>query len=164
MIESIQMVNYFDKKLSISLSVPETWRVGENEAFDLFFIAPEDEGYRTNLGFSILKGEGELNAEIFMGIIERTRANQAQEYPQFKEMISRKTNIDGRPTWLQQYQWVDSDSQSHFAQILGLIAANPQTIIEINGATLKEMEGEYLPILIEMVESIRLIPNGGMER
>lgn len=154
-----QMMNYYDEKLSISLSVPETWRVGENESFELFFIAPEDGGYRTNLGFSIMNGKGELNAEIFMGIIERSRANQAREYPQFEEMLSKKTSVDGRPTWLQQYQWVDPDSQTHFAQILCLIAASPSTIIEINGATLKGMEADYLPVLIEMVESIRLIPN-----
>ena len=154
------MKNYFDKNLSLSISVPDEWRVGSNDNFELFFISPADPatGYRTNIGFSAVHGSGQLNAETFQQIIDNSTADFEKNYHSFQKMFDQKLMIDELPAYLMQYQWQDEISGTTFAQIVCLIATAADRMLEIHGATLKSLEGEFLPILIEVVESIRVIP------
>ncbi len=155
-----KMVNYFDKGLSISLSVPDGWTMGEHAAFDLHLAAPAEMEYHANLGFSRVVGIGPLDAARFEQIVENTKSDQRRDFEEFKLLSERRLMIDGFPTYVEQYEWVDGRSPNgrFFSQILTLIAVGPNALLEIHGASLKELEGAYIPLFIEMVESIRFIP------
>jgi len=150
-----KMVNYFDENLSISLSVPPKWTVGENDDFELHLTAPQEMAYHSNLGFSRVLGVGPLDATSFEQIIENTLADQQRDFEKFKLLDEQRVMVDGFPTYIERYEW---ENGRFFSQILALIAVGPNALLEIHGATLKAMEDAYIPLFIEMVESIRFIP------
>ena len=152
------MISYFDEQFSISLLMPEAWQVTSSETFPFLIFAPKVDDYHTNLGFRRVEGLETLNAASFQQIIDNTQYDFRSDYARFVLLGEQKQQIDGCPAYVSQYEWQDEPSQRHFSQLVALIAVDPNTLVEIHGATLKHLEGEYIPLLVEIVESIRFIP------
>lgn len=153
-----KMVSYFDKNYSISLEIPENWTASSTEDFPLVFFALRENGYRSNLGFSkeILQPP---NLEALEALINQTKKSQQQEYDDYRMIDEANFLQDGYAAYLQHYQWQPSDNNSHFSQVFGLILTGPESLFEIDGATLVEMEEKYFPIFDHIIKSIRFIPS-----
>lgn len=151
-------VSYFDPQLSISLLRPESWDVGSTDYFPLCLLAPSEQNFRTNLSLRQVEGVGPLTPESFQMIIANTHTDQQADYHRFHQMSEQKIMLDGLPAYVQVYEWQDEASGTEFAQVLTLIATSPDTLLEIHGATLRQMAATTIPILLDMIESIRFIP------
>ena len=151
-----RLASYFDKKLSISLQVPEGWSVAAHPQFDLLILSPAERGYRSNLGFSQVAVD-DLTPESLRAIIARTKAEQQADYANFQQLEERDFWLDGRPAYLQRYQWQPEGGQ-RFSQLLAAVAVSPQALLEIHGATLQPLAPRYLPLLLEILGSLRFIP------
>ena len=146
------MVSYLDKEFSISLEVPDGWGKATTADFPLVFLAPLEDNYRSNLGFS--KTAVDLpTPQQFEQEIAKVKAQQLVDYPQFQEIEERKFWVDNRPAYWQQYEW--QDKGYHFVQILAILVISPTLVYEVNGSTLKPVAERYLPIFSHMINSIR---------
>lgn len=151
------MASYFDPQFRISLELPADWAAGHTDDFPLILLAPVTMDYATNLGFSqsdqAIDSPADLDA-----IIAGVKAEQAAEYERFHQLKEERFWQDGRPAYLQTYRWQPDDAQHPFVQLFGLIVVAPGYLLELNGATLEPLSDDYLPILHQMVRSIRFIP------
>ncbi len=151
------LVSYFDPQFRISVKLPEDWSAGHTDEFPLIFLSPAEMGYRSNLGFS--QSDQEIDSpEALDAIITAAKAEQADSYQQFIQVSEGRLWQDGRPAYLQQYQWQPEGAQYPFVQLFGFILAGPGQLLEINGATLLPLAERYLPALRKIVTSIRFIP------
>jgi hypothetical protein len=157
MTTSPHWVSYYDQTFSISLLAPADWTAARTDDFPFVLLSPPENGYRSNLGFSETHIEP-LSAERLDQEIAKLKAQQASDYENFRSLEERKFWLDGHPAWQQRYEWQPRDKPYHFSQVLALLVVNENTLYEINGATLKELETTYMPIFERIIESIRLIP------
>ena len=150
-------VTYFDPKFRISLELPADWSTGHTDDFPLILLAPPEMDYRSNLGFS-QSDQPIASPEALDGIIAGAKAEQLAGYSRFRQLKEERFWQDGRPAFLQQYQWQPEDAQHPFVQLFGLVLVGPDNLLEINGATLQPLAERYLPVLQKIVSSIRFIP------
>jgi hypothetical protein len=157
MAELPKMQSYFDHELRISLEMPESWTTTSTEVFALVLLAPEQDGYRANLGFS----RNELavpDPERLEEIIAETKEDQKVEYTAFQQTEEKRFWQDGLPAYWQCYEWQPEENDLHFSQIFSLIVAGPDLVYDIHGATLKHLEDRHIPIFRHILHSIRYIP------
>lgn len=147
---------FYDEDTSISLVLPEEWHAGKHKDFDFMIIGPSNKGYKSNIGFS-LKEIGPLTPEVLDKIISNTKKDQVKNYNEFEEVQSSKKMINEHPIWIQQYRWKDEESGMHFSQILMLAVLEEELLLEVNGATLESIEKEFIPHMVQIVESFRYI-------
>lgn len=150
-------VSYFDPRFRISLALPADWSAGHTDDFPLILLAPPAMDYRSNLAFS--QSSQEIDSpEALDGIIAAAKAEQLAGYPRFRQLKEERFWQDGRPAYLQRYQWQPEDAQHPFVQLFGLVLVGPGNLLEINGATLQPLAERNLPVLRKIVSSIRFIP------
>lgn len=152
-----KMVSHFSAQLALSIEMPESWIAEETEAFPLLLLSPSESGYRSNLGFSLVSlplG----TPEDLEAVISNTKQDQQSDYPKFKQLSEQRSFQDNYPLYLQTYQWHEPSRQIDFCQVLALMVISPEYLYEIHGATLSQLSEKYLPILNQIINSIRVIP------
>ncbi len=160
--QSTDWVSYFNEKLSISLILPKDWQIGSNEDFELILLAPAEDNYRPNVGFS-KHGFKNPTRPQFEAAIKKTKENQRKDHPDYKLLAEEPCWIDSSPAYHQNYEWKSKELGRSFVQTLTLILTQEDGLYEINGTTLKGKEGDYLPIFEKIIESIRFIEIGSQK-
>lgn len=153
----VKMVSYYDKALGISLEMPSTWETGRSEDFPLVILGPETQDYRSNLSFDrtpLAVPDPERLAEI----IAATHEDQKRDYPDFVQANEERLFIDQRPAYWQEYTWTAPETNRRYTQVFGLIVTDPDHVIDFHGATLPDLQDEYIPLFRRIVDSIRIIP------
>ena len=152
------IVSYFDKTYRISLQLPQGWDAGNDDYFGCLLLAQPVQNYRTNIGFTQQSSSEEITPALFQGLIETTKADLITNYHAYTLVQEGDLWLDSRPAYLQQYAWQDEASGQQFMQIMALIVRDTQTICEIHGASLHNQAEQSIPMLIEIMQSIRFIP------
>ncbi len=149
------MPSHYDRDLRISLVLPEHWEVGSTPDFPLFLVAPQQQGFRSNLGFS--RSEMPPDPDVVTRMVEAARREQAAEYPGFNELSARELEIDSCPTFLQIYAWRPDGAAQPFRQWFGLVRTPRHGLIELNGATLESLASSAGPAVEGILRSVRFV-------
>jgi len=141
-----------DPNITVHFQLPPDWQPLENAHFDFLCTAPEKKDFTTNVGLRKID-ESNLSPERFDEIIAITKSNQQESYENYQLLQEMKYMHRGAPAYYQQYDWKEEASGLHFCQILVFIA-NPVFLLQIDGATIKELKEEHLSQMQNFIDSI----------
>lgn len=149
-----EWTSFYHKELNVSIKVPTSWEIGNNEDFQLILIAPVDDGYRANIGLNIYEFTGGDRAQFEKAILT-SKENLETEYRNYKMLQEDQIWIDGLPAYHQRYEWT-TEQDAHFVQTLTLIFV-PDRLYEMNGTSKAGLGEKYLDLLEEIITSLRIV-------
>lgn len=143
-------------ELGISLTAPEGWEAGGTGDFQLMLAAPPNHDFRANLGINIIKSTN-ATPEMLDTELANLDRQQAQQYQNYRQNAVLSEDIDGRPARLQFYEWLHAQTDTQLSQIRGLILRDPSNLYIISATSLKQLEGDYIPLMQKVINSIKFI-------
>lgn len=150
----------FDERLMLSLIIPTPWTgQWDGEKLLRFYGPPQPDfdDYRPTISFQAIPVEG-FGYDWLEEVIATLGRDMEEEYNQYTLVLeNRFLTEDLDPAHLRRYQWVDEESGLGFSQFQVLLIANSHMYI-INGATLTALERQFMPTLMDIFQSLRVIP------
>ena len=150
------MKGHYNRELSISLEIPDSWRAVVSEHFKLLLVALPRQEYGANLGFNL----GVVNPPTTEGLyrlIEEGRESQSRDFKNYSVKREDKITVFEKPGWLRIYDWDEAETGRRFTQLQVSILAGPQALYVITGTSLREFEAEYNAEMEKIIKSIRFI-------
>jgi hypothetical protein len=141
--------------LGVDITVPAGWERVQTDAFPVAFLAPEELGHRTSVAFSNEEFDPPTREGLAAGIAMLRRA-QASQYEGWELLDERELEVDGRYCYLEHYRWtMEVDPPLWMAQLVALVVMRPGVLLKVDGACLGQLSSTYLPMLDEVVTSLR---------
>lgn len=147
--------SFFSKPLSLSVQVPVTWEVASNDDFTLLLIAPEENGFKANIGINGYSFTGEK--KDFEKTIEQFKVDLQSDYPEYKLLSEEECWIDGYPAYHQLYSWYSNEQDCIVFQTLSLICDTQTRLYQVNGTCLEGQNSKILNLIEKIAGSVRII-------
>jgi hypothetical protein len=147
---------FADHDVGLEMSIPHGWTAAATEDFPLVLLAPEDHGFRANVGVR----PGVLDPptpETFEELVQRTKAVRQDQLPEFVVVAERVGPQAGCPGWQLRATWEDGGLQ--LTQITQIFVAEPARLFEVTATCLKTVEQEYLPFFRQILDSWVILPD-----
>ena len=146
---------FADHDVGLEMSVPHGWTAAATDEFPLVLLAPEEDGFRANVGVLV----GELvppSPEGLQARIEATKATRLAELPRFQVVAERAGPQAGQPGWQLRATWEHGERE--LTQITQLFVAEPERLYEVTATCLRPLESVYLPVFREILDSWVVLP------
>lgn len=148
--------SYFDPDLRLSIELPATWDIGSTDEFPLVLLAPDEGGFRANVGFSD-RAIDPPGKHGFTAAIEQLKTEQADDFDSYELAGERRLVHDGRPGFMLRCRWDLEHGPTRVAQIAALYAVSDERLVEVHCTALAELESSYLPAFHALLDSLRFI-------
>lgn len=156
-----ELVSYYHEGLGISIKVPTSWSGQLFEEARVRLLGPPEvahNDYRPTMDIVAGVPDGDSD-EWLKALFAQAGEKMSQTYPQFVlEDESRTMTSNERPMYIRHYRWTEAGTGLQFAQVQALMLQDSDTLFLINGATLKALASEHMPIFDTVLASLRLIP------
>lgn len=139
-----------DRDVGLEVSVPRGWVVGASAAFPLVLLAPEEEGFRANVGVCV----GELvpaTARGFAAHCAALKQARARELPGFCVVAERVGTQVGWPGWQLRARFEHEGRV--LTQVSQLFVVAPTRCYEITATCLAGRDTLDLPVLRQILSS-----------
>jgi len=159
-----KMVSYFNEKLYLSILAPEEWEGQQvnDQAFRLLGEVEkihEDffEEYRVNINFE--KRKGTISGENwFKTFVEKNNEAMRTTYAQYELLEEENFTLDINSAYRKLYTWVEPETKFKIYQEQALITDSIDTVYVVTASVLEGLEKKYLPLFVDVIKSIRIIP------
>lgn len=151
-----KMTRFISTELELSLDIPQDWKPGQTQTFQLVLLAPEEGNYQANIGFNYKTLEPPTLPALY-NLYQETSRQQAQKYQKYRQTRLEEISIEGNKGYLRTFEWETTDGAHYFSQIQAgiLIAADQPTILSISASSLKQFEAKYIPLLENAIRSLK---------
>ncbi len=146
---------FADPDVGLEVPVPRGWVAAATDDFPLLILAPEDDGFRANVGVLV----GVLvpsTPEAFESRVAATKAERAARLPGFHVVAERTGPQAGNPGWQLRATW-DMDGRT-LTQVTQVFVAPPARLYEVTATCLQQAEQAYLPVFRSMLDSWVVLP------
>ena len=148
--------SYYDSNIGVAMEIPAEWDAGSTPDFALVLMAPEEQGFKANLNFTISLFNPPTQ-ERLLGFIEDTRQDREDSYPGFSVLREERMIQDQCPGYIETYHWELEDTNLPIFQLFALIMAGTDALYTLHGTALRSLEQMYEPLFRQMIASIRFI-------
>jgi len=148
--------SHFDPDLMVSIELPDDWDIGSTDEFPLLLLAPIDQGFRANVGFS-QRALDPPTEEGFLAAIDQLKTEQARDFDGYELVGERRHVQDGWPAYLVRCRWDLEEGPTRVAQVAALYAVGPTRIVEVHSTALVALETSYLPVFQQILDSMRFV-------
>jgi len=157
-IEPPVMTQLTDHALGLSLEAPAAWSGTRRSALSLALFAPEQRDYRANVSLELKHVEPpDDRGNWFVRVVELAYFQGGLGLAQYQLVEAFELALGGHPGFLARYEWVSPELGLHFSQVDTLGLLSPTSFLEIHGVSLKELEWEYVPTFLYIINSIRFV-------
>jgi hypothetical protein len=153
-----EMLSLFDDELMLSLMVPRHWEAVRSEEFPLNLFAPEEQGYRTHLSFGLDQISPPTLAE-FQNVLQRIYYDEGLSLEGYNLTQGSACTLAERPAFVAYYDWHAAEIKADISQLDALIFTGTSVVYKVHGYTLKTQTDVFMPVLENVISSIRFIPN-----
>jgi hypothetical protein len=146
--------HYVDQALALSLDVPAGWSGLRDEHFPLTLLAPEEHGYQAHMSFMAQQLVPPTEARLEQ-LVRDTYQSGSIQLPAYRLLDLQKRTVDAEPAFSVRYQWEPAEIGQALTQLDLLILARAATVYVVHCYTLQQLQGGYLPVFEQIIDSIR---------
>jgi len=140
---------------TFTLRVPIRWEQATTPSYQAIFSAPKEQGFKVNVGVSIIKVLPDVTLE---GVAQSAKEHQAKDYPNYTVINEQSLEIHDNPAFQRIYIWHSINYKTDFTQIqLFIMHKLTSTIYILTATSPNSLYAKYQDMLAEILNSFRVL-------